>query len=136
MSSDYKNFLRGIRQSVVQATATPHGANDQERWYFQSTRERLLEQIDAVLENPWRLGITHNDGERVGPVVIQSVQQSTPAARAGLSPGEKIVAMNGWPLSESQQPFRYMIANADSREIELSIRGDSGVRQVTVRLTR
>jgi predicted metalloprotease with PDZ domain len=69
------------------------------------------QQIRKMLSGRRYLGATiddHNPG-----LVIRSVHPNSPAARAGLKPGDRLIAVNGKPLTTaSGREFKQLIADA------------------------
>lgn len=64
--------------------------------------------------------------------VIGEVRQDTPAQRAGLKGGDRIVAIDGKPV-KSWEEMAKMISNCDGRELEIKVK--RGVEVITRELT-
>ena len=137
MNRDYKDFVKEMRNPILAATTPANVAGAVERESFRATRERLLQRIDSLLQKPWRLGITHDVGDRIGDVLISDVRPGTPAQRAGLQPGEEIVALNGIPLRDYHESFAHAVANSESQNVELTVKSrSSNLRIIQVQLQR
>ena len=69
------------------------------------------QQIRHMLSGRRYLGATIQD--RNPGLVVKSVHQESPAARAGLEPGDKLIALNGKSLEQaSLREFKQLIAEA------------------------
>jgi carboxyl-terminal processing protease len=91
----YRNVGRDelVNRGIEGAVAS---LRDQFSHYFDPRTYKRFEQVT----NPSfsGIGVTVRP-ERDGPLTIESVIQGTPAARAGLRRGDRIVAVNGRPLA-------------------------------------
>jgi len=68
----------------------------------------------------------------MGEVVVEEVAPGSPAAMAGIEPGDAIVSINGKPVHSSSNVSRYIHLNL-GKQIEMVIsRGDSPAREVQV----
>ncbi len=65
----------------------------------------------------------------MGKVVIEDVAAGSPAARAGLTPGDSIVAINGRAVNNGGDLHRYIQLNLGS-EITVRVQRDSAEREV------
>lgn len=101
--------------------------------------ERLGEQFRLerpVLTPPGRLGIRYRPADKGPGVVVTEVQPGSPAARAGLEAGDRIVQLGGQLLADpsrfaalvlaADDPVRAIVLGADggkAREIMLELAG-------------
>ena len=80
------------------------------------------------------------DGITAAPgIVVTGVSPDSPAAVAGLQPGDHVVAVNGQPLGEGNEAVKTLITAVQTRPgtpLTLQLEGDAGPqeRQVTPRL--
>ena len=66
-----------------------------------------------------------------GPPVIGSVVEDSPAAAAGILPGDRILSVAGRPV-DTWEDLMFVISSRADREIEVALRRDGGVRTVLV----
>ncbi|MBZ4420157.1 trypsin-like peptidase domain-containing protein [Myxococcus sp. RHSTA-1-4] len=92
---------------------------------------------NGKLERGW-LGVVINDdgqgGERRAPLV-KDVYKDSPAAAAGIRPGDRLVAVNGRAIGSYLQLLRKVALLAPGTEARLSLLRDGATMEVTVRLT-
>ncbi len=87
----------------------------------------------ALSGNPWRLGVTwRRDDAEPGTAVLTYVAPGTPAARAGLQPGDRVYRIGGDDFHTDAE-FAEMVAEADE-SLELLIERDGQLQDVTVHL--
>jgi len=72
------------------------------------------------------------DGDR--EAVVTDVFAGSPAASAGLAPGDRVLSVNGRPVESYLQLLRRIAILAPGTEARLRIRRGEGQREVTVRL--
>ncbi len=70
-------------------------------------------------------------GHPVVPAVVGRVVEGSPAAQAGLKPGDRIVAVNGRPVQYWDEVLSRIQAGR-GESLALTVRGEAGERQVTV----
>ncbi|WP_426752746.1 trypsin-like peptidase domain-containing protein [Myxococcus sp. Y35] len=94
---------------------------------------------NGKLERGW-LGVVINDdgihangAERRAPLV-KDVYQGSPAAAAGIRPGDRLVAVNGRPIGSYLQLLRKVALLAPGTEARLSLMRGTDTQEVTVRL--
>jgi len=80
------------------------------------------------------LGISYGTRQRDGAVVIQQVFRDTPAAKAGLKPGDVIVALGGRKIRDSEDVARAMRIMRPRQTLTLTIARQGKTEQITVRL--
>lgn len=139
MTKQSKEYLRDLRNEVERQFSPPADASQDERQYIGRMREGLLGDIDSLLEKPWRLGIDSVDRfNDLNGVLVSGVSAGSAASEAGLKSGDVVTHVNGQPLSASTIPFRWIIANAESSDVNLSVKsaGTTEPRTVAVRLKR
>jgi len=71
------------------------------------------------------LGVGLADGERFGAARIVRVRPEGPAARAGVRPGERIVALQGKPVRTAAEA-EAALAGASAEPLELTLEGGAG----------
>lgn len=64
-----------------------------------ANKEECLKQMAEARKSGW-LGIQYDETEN-GNMVVKSVVKGSPAAKAGLAPGDILYALNGVPYSEA-----------------------------------
>jgi len=69
--------------------------------------------------------------ESHGPLVLDAIQEESPAERAGLRPGDVIVAADGLTFEVSTDLTAY-VRERTGKEVTLSVRRGAEVREVTV----
>jgi serine protease Do len=91
---------------------------------------------NGKLERGW-LGVVINDGggngERRAPVV-KDVYKESPAAAAGIRPGDRLVAVNGRTIGSYLQLLRKVALLAPGTEARLTLLREGVTKEVTVRL--
>jgi len=92
---------------------------------------------NGKLERGW-LGVVINDdgnngGERRAPLV-KDVYKGSPAASAGIRPGDRLVAVNGRPIGSYLQLLRKVALLAPGTEARLALLRGGATQEVTVRL--
>ncbi|MFP2958939.1 trypsin-like peptidase domain-containing protein [Myxococcus sp. 1LA] len=93
---------------------------------------------NGKLERGW-LGVVINDdggnggGERRAPLV-KDVYKGSPAAAAGIRPGDRLVAVNGRPIGSYLQLLRKVALLAPGTEARLSLTRGTDTQEVAVRL--
>jgi Do/DeqQ family serine protease len=80
-----------------------------------------------------RLGIPPR---RKGGVVVRRVESGSPAADAGITPGEVITAIDGRDVHTAEEYEQRIRDHAESGPIEFTIAGENGARQVTLHARR
>lgn len=65
------------------------------------------------------------------PVVVEEVEEDSPAAEAGLRPGERIVGLEGEPLA-SWMRFLDRIRASPGESLALTVEGEAGQRRLTI----
>ncbi|MFP2925485.1 trypsin-like peptidase domain-containing protein [Pyxidicoccus sp. 3LG] len=92
---------------------------------------------NGKLERGW-LGVDIVDdgqsGERRAPVV-RDVYQASPAASAGIRPGDRLVAVNGRPIGSYLQLLRKVALLAPGTETRFTLLREGVTKEVSVRLT-
>lgn len=88
-----------------------------------AAEEVLLAQILAQ-----RLGLPHNRG-----VAVRTVEPGSPAARAGVRPGDVLVRVDQHPLSSIADLHRRLDGAAIERELELFVLRASALERLVVR---
>jgi serine protease Do len=91
---------------------------------------------NGKLERGW-LGVVINDdgqsGERRAPIV-KDVYKDSPAATAGIRPGDRLVAVNGRAIGTYLQLLRKVALLAPGTEARLTLLRNGATLEVTVRL--
>jgi regulator of sigma E protease len=86
------------------------------------------------------------DGETVGfldfipdygglPVILKEVTPDSPAAKAGLQPGDRILAMNGEPIKSAEQVTQF-VRDHKSQPITLTIERNGQRKDITASVAR
>jgi serine protease Do len=75
------------------------------------------------------------DGRREG-ALIEAVERGSPAARAGLRPGDVVLRLDGQPVEGSRALVRGIAALPPGRQARLSVRRDGRIQEVQVQVGR
>jgi serine protease Do len=89
------------------------------------------------LERGW-LGVNIDDArptEDGRSLVVKDVYRKSPAANAGIRPGDRVVAVNGRPIGSYLQLLRKVALLAPGTETKLTLQRGAESREVTVKLT-
>jgi len=104
----------------------------------------VIEQLrrDGRVERGW-LGIAVQDmGEEAGPgmrnrgVQVQSVERGSPAARAGLRPGDVVTALNGERIETSRALIRGVAGTPPGQTIRITLTREGRPREMAVQVGR
>jgi len=126
----------------------PHGNNMQQLLvYRESTFEKTTRLIGLFVLVPLLLAVTplvavniaHKPdlGFRVHRMEVVSVAAHGPAAKNGVTIGDRILAVNGTPASRMHHYYAAMARLADLRPVTIDLRGGAGQwRRVTISPTR
>ncbi|MDY7228277.1 trypsin-like peptidase domain-containing protein [Hyalangium rubrum] len=88
------------------------------------------------LERGW-LGVNIDDprpGEVGRYLVVKDVYRRSPAANAGIRPGDRLLAVNGKPIGSYGQMLRKVALLAPGSETKLTLQRDGQTQEVTVTL--
>ena len=85
---------------------------------------------DAVPENARGMGVARRG------VLVAGVERGSPAARAGLRPGDVVVALNGERIESSRALVRSIAAVPPGQTVRLTVLRDGREREVTVQIGR
>jgi serine protease Do len=88
---------------------------------------------DLTPELAIRLGV---QTRRKGAVVVRGIEPGSPAAGAGITPGELITAIDGRDVHSAEEYDQRIRDHAESGPIELTVTGQNGARQVTLHARR
>lgn len=69
------------------------------------------------------------------PIILRDVTTDSPAAKAGLKPGDRILAMNGQPIKSAEEVTQYVRAHK-SQPITLAIERKGERREITATAAR
>jgi serine protease Do len=89
------------------------------------------------LERGW-LGVNIDDAhpsEDGRPLVVKDVYRLSPAANAGIRPGDRVVAVNGKPIGSYLQLMRKVALSAPGTEAKLTLMRGTETREVAVKLS-
>ncbi len=97
--------------------------------------QRFINAVDAkvTVYRPWSGLITVDTRLHEGPPVLRVVPQS-PAAKAGLAPGEVVLAADGKPVASTPELLALIEARKPGDTLPLQVRGEGGARVVELRL--
>ena len=104
-----------------------------DRWSYYMDAEAYVSQQESRSNSYVGIGVTVTYPEE-GGMLIQSVTEGGPAEEAGLTAGERIVAVDGTELTaENQQEGATLIKGEEGTQVVLTILSADGVRrEVTV----
>jgi serine protease Do len=85
----------------------------------------IIQPVDAALANA--LGLTKPAG-----ALVSDVQRGSPAARAGLEPGDVILSVDGTAIETAHDLPRAVARRKPGTEVKLLVAGTKGQRTVTV----
>jgi len=139
------SFSRGVRDpedrlagrrvlSAHEIAATPL----ERRYYAHPFWHKFLFIIAGVTMNVvvaffliWVVGV--QQGETITTTTISAVAPGTPAELAGLQPGERIVAINGSPISDWED-VRTLVLTNPGKTVTITLERDGKARQLSVLL--
>jgi serine protease Do len=75
-------------------------------------------------------------GAERGGALIEGVERTGPAARAGLRPGDVVVGLDGEPVDSSRALVRGVAAMPPGRQVRLSVLRDGRVQSIPVQIGR
>ncbi len=81
-----------------------------------------------TLEWTWKLWLGARFRGAPHPLTVREVQAGSPADRAGLKPGQQVVAVNGKPVARLAE-FNQLVGVAPNRHVAITI-SDNGARRV------
>ena len=92
------------------------------------------QQIERMISGRRYLGVTVE--QRDGGLFVKSVQLKSPARRAGMGPGDRLIAINGRSLvSATPREFKQVIADArETGRLFIILARDGAHRKVEARL--
>ncbi|MDW8398972.1 MAG: PDZ domain-containing protein, partial [Acetobacteraceae bacterium] len=73
---------------------------------------------------------------RRGGALIEAVERTGPAARAGLRPGDIVLALDGEPVEGSRALVRGVAAMPPGRQARLSVLREGRVQSIQVQIGR
>jgi serine protease Do len=91
-------------------------------------------RVNGRLARGW-LGVTIQEETRAQAAVVKEVYRNSPAARAGILPGDRVLAVNGRSIETYLQLLRRVAILAPGSEAKLTLRRGGQMQDVTVRLT-
>lgn len=93
------------------------------------------DSVSAEPLHPWLgIGLVEQPKDEPG-VRVASVYPDSPAARAGVAPGDVLLLFDGHPINQTHElQERVMAAEADT-DVQLSLVRDQAFRRLTVRLS-
>ncbi|MBJ6762694.1 trypsin-like peptidase domain-containing protein [Myxococcaceae bacterium JPH2] len=91
---------------------------------------------NGKLERGWLGVVINEDGENGAQraPMVRDVYRGSPAAAAGIRPGDRLVAVNGRPIGSYLQLLRKVALLAPGTEARLTLLRGTGTQDVTVRL--
>ena len=104
------------------------GAADARSWSWLGVRIRDLSEQEMD-----DLSSRHGLAEGFGVVIVE-VMEGTPAARAGMQPGDIVVAFEGRPVTETRLLQRLITQAPVDRDIRLTVLRRAGRKALPVRL--
>jgi S1-C subfamily serine protease len=88
---------------------------------------------DLTPEVATRLAI---QARRRGGAVVRGIESGSPAADAGITPGEVITAIDGRDVRSAEEYDQRIRDHAESDAIEFTVTGENGARQMTLHARR
>jgi hypothetical protein len=101
----------------------------------EASRQRLEAPAAPAPPRRWGLGTREDAGDPTAPLVVR-VSPNTPAARAGIELGDRIIAVDGEPLENQAAMVARLIpddGNTKPGEISLTVERDGRVITLTMR---
>lgn len=114
--------------AAVLLVLTLAGAVDARTWSWLGVRIRDLSEQEMD-----ELSSRHGLAEGFGVVIVE-VMEGTPAARAGMQPGDIVVAFEGRPVTETRLLQRLITQAPVDRDIRLTVLRRAGRKALPVRL--
>ena len=134
MNEQSREYLRSLRETIIEITTPKPDADNLERERQAENRTQLLKKLDDLLAAPWKMRASYDDDPQGAR--ITDVASGGPAANAGIKVGDVITRVNGLEIVDFGQTFRWMIANAEKSNVELTVMNGNAVRNVMVSLVR
>ncbi|MDR0952113.1 MAG: PDZ domain-containing protein [Oscillospiraceae bacterium] len=104
-----------------------------DRWSYYLTPSEYKSYMDSQNNRYIGIGVTVSKDTESSFLRIESVTDDTPAANAGLKPGELVVALDGVSLEKLEpSELKERIAEMDGRAFELTIRDAGGTERTVV----
>jgi S1-C subfamily serine protease len=104
------------------------------------SRQRMMLEPNSRLTNPFESdmsGITIDaEGKNCRIFKVEGVTEKSPAAQAGIVPGDEIVAIDGKPANQFTSGRIEKLLMQDGAKRSLTLRRDGKVRVVTIKLQR
>ncbi len=108
-----------------------HQIRDAERMTYHEAGKPIPDKVLFPYPDPSRIGLTMDPKEKA---TVREVAPDSPAARAGIRPGDEIATLEGQPLL-SIADLQWVLQNAPGQgQLQAGIRRDDSVRDVTINL--
>jgi putative serine protease PepD len=133
---DDTGHVLGLADQIDTVNRTVDGQGSSSGVGFATTSNTVVRLADAILAGkPIKhayLGVSLNGGSNGGSE-ITSVAPSSPASTAGLRPGDVLVAIDGRPVSSTDEAIEQVGAYKPGQTITLTVKRDGGI--LTKKLT-
>jgi tetratricopeptide (TPR) repeat protein len=124
---------RLVRNVVLHLLAAGNTVSDrwEVSWSDPVSFQRFLAAVDrkATLQRPWAGLITVDTLLHEGPVVLRATAVS-PAASAGIAPGEVVTAVDGRPVKRTAELLAAVAERKEKDKLKLQVKGAAGARDV------
>jgi serine protease Do len=128
----------GIGTAVVAAALLamgPVGVKAAEEAPGKSAEKKRRVEVVRALGGGGHLGVTLEDREEPG-AVVKEVQPDTPAAKAGLQPGDVIVRYQGQRVEGAAALARMVRETPAGRRVEMDVSRNGGIEKVSATLEK
>jgi S1-C subfamily serine protease len=122
---------QGINLAVASATIqkvipelAQHGAVRRPRLGVSGEQERLYDGL-----------VSHHNLEQTHGVLVHDVAENSPAAKAGIQPGDILIGVDGQPLTSIDMLHRILVAHNFGDELQIGLIRKLDRMNVTVKLT-
>jgi C-terminal processing protease CtpA/Prc len=126
-------FLSGAAVALLVATSAWAGSGSK---CTRSTQECLDYMATKMKDSGWVGVELEGDDVKYGPMTVVKIIDGSPAQKAGIQPGDILVAINGIPLEEGNQEklASARAASKPGQSVTWTMRREGEKRDVTITL--